>query len=405
MDSQSGTVEVLADSSLCPSCGGGAVRSFYRVRDVPVSSGVLLESRLEALAIPRGDVDLCFCTGCGFVFNRSFDPELVEYSERYEQAQSFSQTFSAFNLLLAEQLIERHNLRKRSIIEIGCGNGEFLMLLCELGNNDGTGFDPAYVAQRSRAAENRRVKFVNDFFSERYANHYTDFICCRMTLEHISSVEEFLTMIRRATVQGRDTAAFFQVPDFSLILKEKGFWDIYYEHCSYFTAGSLSNLFMRAGYSVQSVWTDYGAQYLMIEAVPATKLAPSSDRKLDLDDLEANIGEFANSVPDVIRRWQREIRGLAANDRKTVLWGSGSKAVSFLTTLGIADELRYVVDINPYRQGMFMPGTGHEIVGPEQLAQYRPDVVIVMNPIYLDEISATLRSMSLKPDIRTMGVK
>ena len=51
-----------------------------------------------------------------------------------------------------------------------------------------------------------------------------------------------------------------------------------------------------------------------------------------------------------------------------VVWGSGSKAVGYLTTLGLRDEIAAVVDINPHKHGKFLAGTGHEIVGPDALA-------------------------------------
>jgi hypothetical protein len=73
--------------------------------------------------------------------------------------------------------------------------------------------------------------------------------------------------------------------------------------------------------------------------------------------------------------------------------------VAFLTTLGIRDEVQHVVDINPFRQGMYMPGTGQRIVAPESLREHRPDVVIVMNPIYEAEIRQDLDRMGLAPDL------
>jgi hypothetical protein len=93
------------------------------------------------------------------------------------------------------------------------------------------------------------------------------------------------------------------------------------------------------------------------------------------------------------------IGGHHAAGRRVVVWGSSSKGVSFLTTLGLGDEVGYVVDINPYRQGKFMPGTGHEIVAPQRMATYRPDVVLVMNPIYTDEIGASLRELGVRAEL------
>jgi hypothetical protein len=73
--------------------------------------------------------------------------------------------------------------------------------------------------------------------------------------------------------------------------------------------------------------------------------------------------------------------------------------VAFLTTLKLADQIEYVVDINPYRHGKYMPGTGQEIVSPQFLTQYRPQKVIVMNPIYCEEIQRDLDRLSVNADL------
>ena len=52
-----------------------------------------------------------------------------------------------------------------------------------------------------------------------------------------------------------------------------------------------------------------------------------------------------------------------------MIWGAGSKGVAFLSMLGVGDEVDYAVDVNPGKHGMFMPGTGHEIVSPNRLEE------------------------------------
>jgi ABC-type Fe3+-hydroxamate transport system substrate-binding protein len=97
--------------------------------------------------------------------------------------------------------------------------------------------------------------------------------------------------------------------------------------------------------------------------------------------------------------WEDRLEQYKKDGKKVVLWGSGSKGVSFLTTLKIPDNVEYAVDINPYRKGYFMSGTGQEIVSPEFLKDYKPDVVIVMNGIYCDEIGKDLKNLGLDPEI------
>ena len=73
--------------------------------------------------------------------------------------------------------------------------------------------------------------------------------------------------------------------------------------------------------------------------------------------------------------------------------------MAFLTSLGLGDEVDAVTDINPYRHNMFMPGTGHKIVPPSELAEIRPELVVAMNPIYKEEIRADLEKMGLSPEL------
>ena len=393
-----GSKQVAAERS-CPACDAPRVNSFYKVANVPVNSCVLMRSPAEAISYPRGKIDLCFCGRCGFIFNRAFDQRLIEYSERYEETQGFSDTFNAFHKALAERLIERYDLHGKNVIEIGCGKGEFLTMLCELGKNRGTGFDPSYVADRSRAPKSNRVTFVTDFYSESYADRQADFICCKMTLEHIPAVEKFISLMRRAAEHNPHAVVFFQVPEVTLILEQIGFWDIYYEHCSYFTPTSLRDLFGRCGFDVKDVWVDYGDQYLMIEAIRSDKSAATAPRESEIQAMAEKVDRFAETVTPLLAAWKNRLDDWAQQGTKVVLWGSGSKAVSFLTTLGITDELQFVVDINPHRQGMFMPGTGHAIVSPDFLASYKPDRVIIMNPIYREEIAKMLGERGLEPVI------
>ena len=391
----------------CPNCLEGEVSLFYRVDDVPVHSVLLLNTREQALSYPKGTVELGFCKSCGFIFNTAFDPSLHEYYSEYESSQAFSSTFNSFAKKLAQQLIERNGLRGKDIIEIGCGQGEFIRLLCGLGNNHGIGFDPAYNESRSTEIQigpggsNADVTFIKDFYTEKYVNYNADFIFCKMTLEHIQDTANFIRSIRGSIADRTETNVFFQIPEASQILDETAFWDIYYEHCSYFTPVSLAKLFVGSGFDVTDIWTDYNDQYLMIEANPGKGeilFDFNEDRQLNL--IKSKVDNFKTNFPGKLEYWNAKLKAVEEKGLKTVVWGSSSKGVAFLTTLGAGcDVIEYVVDINPYRQGSFMAGTGQEIVAPEFLQEYKPDLVIVMNPIYTEEIKNNLSMLQLLPDV------
>ncbi|MEZ4620942.1 MAG: class I SAM-dependent methyltransferase [Caldilineaceae bacterium] len=168
---------------------------------------------------------------------------------RPTRVQSYSPTFNAFHKRLAEDLIERYDLHNKEIIEIGCGQGEFLILLCELGKNHGIGFDPAYDNRRPVGMQSDRVTFIADFYSEEYTRYNADFVCCKMTLEHIPNTAEFVQRVRRSIGDRLDTTVFSRCP-MRYVLGDRAFWDVYYEHCSYFDANALTYLFETCGFEV-----------------------------------------------------------------------------------------------------------------------------------------------------------
>lgn len=389
----------------CPSCGASHMSVFYEVNHVPVNSVLLVMSQDEALRFQTGDITLAVCPSCGFISNISFNEKLTQYTARYEATQGYSPTFNQFHRQLAQDLIDRYDLNGKEIIEIGCDKGDFLTMLCEMGQNRGVGFDPAYVPGRHPSAVADQLTFITDFYSEKYTHYRADFVCCKMTLEHVPNTAEFVSTVRRSIGDKRDTIVFFQIPNARYVLCDVAFWDIYYEHCSYFTKGSLARLFRHCGFDIIDLWTAYDNQYLMIEARPAdgTPVATPLQGEESPAETMGDVAYFIEHYEARRSMWRAELAALKAAGKKVVLWGGGSKGVAFLTTLGLLlDDIGYAVDINPNKTGTFMAGTGQEIVAPEFLSSYRPDVVIIMNPVYREEITQDLAKMGLSPDIRTV---
>lgn len=389
------------DQAICPNCNSaGCCHPFYEVLGVPTNSCLLIEDLGAALRFPTGDIMLTVCHSCGFIFNAAWDITRTVYSDKYEETQGFSPTFNAFNRALAAELIDTYDIRGKTVLEVGCGKGEFLSLICELGDNRGVGYDPSFVPDRQRSGQD--LRFVREFFTENTNEASPDLLCCKMTLEHIGETRRFLRSVR-AVATRMETVVFFQVPDVDRILKEGAFWDVYYEHCSYFSPTSLRHLFIGTGFAVQRIWTGYDGQYLMILASPAapeSELGSANGR--DVAAIIRMSGSFAAAVARSRAAWLSRLRNWVAGRQRTVLWGSGSKAVAFLTTLGLREEIEHVVDINPYRVGKFLPVTGQKIVSPAFLRDYRPDNVVIMNPIYRAEIERELARQRCGPKIYTI---
>lgn len=383
----------------CQCCGSEDLRIFYRTAAVPVNSCILFDDPAAAKQYPTGKITLAFCNGCGFIGNIDFDPALARYTSAYEEQQSFSPRFNTFALELAQSLIDRFELRNKTVLEIGCGKGDFLNLLCQLGPNRGIGIDPTYIPGRNND-EQARVIFIVDFYAEHHKKYRADLICCRHTLEHISDTAAFMKIVRDSVRDRMDTVISFELPDVVRVLDETAFWDIYYEHCSYFSLGSLARLFRTTGFEVIHLAKAYDDQYLLLDARPANgQQAETLSNEESVEQLSALVTQFQERWDSQVSHWKKTIGEIRASGKRLAIWGSGSKCVAFLSTLGIADQVEAIVDINPYRQGKYLPGSGKRIMVPAYLKEYRPDVVIAMNPIYREEIRRDLDAMGLHPEL------
>lgn len=382
-------------NATCRACLSNGLDHFYQVDNIPTTSNLLMTSRDEAINWARGDLRLAQCANCGFITNTVFADATQKLTARYAATQACSPTFGKFARELAQNWIDRYQLKGKKVLEIGCGQGEFISMMCDLAGASGWGVDPIVDSSRSHP----RVQFIADKFGPHLKGIDADFIVCRHTLEHIPDVHAFLSEVRCAIGDRRDVVVAIEVPDTLRVLNEAAFWDIYYEHCSYFDADSLKGAMTAAGFDVIASRLEYAGQYLIIESNRSTGASPVNAQHgrgaRATNEFASRCKSFTDTCGAKIERWQRLLR----DGDRNVIWGSGSKAVGFLTTLGVRDEVIAVVDINPAKQGTFLPGSGHEIIAPDRLREIRPDRVIVMNPVYLDEIGRSIAELGLSSQL------
>ena len=386
----------LPTEGACPVCSNATTVPVVTIQAVPVLCNILLPTKEAARAVPRGDLHLSFCTSCGHVYNAAFDQTSLTYSEEYENSLHFSPRFQEFVTSLADRLIASYDLHNRSVVEIGCGKGDFLKILCERGPNEGIGFDPSFEPDLLDEGVSSLFTVVRDLYTEKYASHEADLVCCRHVLEHVSDPRMFMKTIRGAVSGRKNTALYFEVPNVMKTLRDLAIWDLIYEHYSYFSPSSLAYLFMSTGFSVERLEEVYDRQFLSIDAFPRERTGwnrlPSG-----VLHVARHVEEFVERFEQKVSDWRATIDDLRRTGKKAVIWGAGSKGVTILNMLRVQDEIEYVVDINPRKQGKHVAGTGQQIVEPSFLRTYRPDTVIIVNPIYRTEIEETCGGLGLSP--------
>ena len=378
-------------------CSHRSAVAFYSMQNAPVTVASVFPNREQAMATPTGELSICVCRTCGFIFNEAFDPALGELGESYESSQAASPHFTAFARSLAAEWIKRYRLEGKTVLEVGCGSGAFLKTMIECGIGDAVGIDP--LARASAAPEGARV-MVRRFDSD-CASIAADALVCRHTLEHVQDVRGFLAAVRNWATQDPARVVLFELPDAERIFSERAFWDIYYEHCNYFTAATLRRTFEAQGFRVLRCSRAYGDQYLILEA--AATDAPVAPETFSYENAEALCKQFAQDVRGSIARCERELRKLAAEGAPVVIWQAASKTVGFLSALSNYDCIHSAVDLSEQRQGRFLPASGLAVHAPDKLREINPGHVVLMNPVYVREVAASVAALALSARVHTVN--
>jgi len=397
-------IEQISVRVSCPACEGAQTKVFFELPSVPVNSITLWPSYEEAVRCPAGAIELAFCSRCGAIYNQAFDRSVLTYDSRYDNSLHYSPSFQRYAEGLADQLIARFDLHGKDVIEVGCGKGDFLALLCERGGNRGLGFDPTYEHDRVDTSAGQGFGVTRDFYSQAYAEQPADFVCCRHVLEHIPDPRPFLSDIRRGISHRVNCGVFFEVPNALFTLCHMGIWDIIYEHCFYYTAASLEHLFKLSGFRALNMYEAFGGQYLCLEAKPAVEdcntVAVKSGQQMA--ELSGAVDAFAERYKQQIADWRHTLGFFRGAGKRVALWGAGAKGATFLNALRDVSGVEYIVDVNPHKHGRFVPGTGQKVVGPDFLPKYRPDLIVITNPNYETEIRRAVAELDLRPEFRVV---
>jgi SAM-dependent methyltransferase len=362
---------------------------------LPVQVGMLHDSAADARSAITGSVALVYCPRCAMVHNRRFEPDKMTLQPGYEVQLVHSPMFREFLHEVAERLIRRYHLRGKNIVDVGCGAGHFLQLLCERGGNLGVGIDPTLPASRRITLSPGEMQLIRDCFGEKYAACDFDFVVSQSVLENVAAPMSFLRSIRKMLLRTRGQA-YFEVFNAYRAFEDGETWSLCYEQCNYYSLRSFTEMIRSAGFQILDAAGCYGQnQYIYVEA-RVNNSRPAVINGEACFELPTPLAKYSSVHAAKVSNWWKRIDQYRAERKRVAVWGSGGKSICFLNTIHAPDVFRFVIDVNPARQGKFMPGSGQPILSPNYLNKDRPEVVIVTNPLYEQEIRAIVNGMGLE---------
>jgi hypothetical protein len=383
------TVVGEAGLTSCIVCGGQARLPVLALdQDVPVLCNVLLNSAEEARNAARGRIELASCSGCGHVWNVAFDESVIDYNQRYENSLHFSPTFQRFAEGVVQELVNDFEIRDGTVVEVGCGKGDFLAMICRAGQNRGVGYDPSYAGHQDPGA-GRGLEIMPEAFPDLARPLSALALVTRHLLEHVVDPTALMRALVATTARGESPVHYHEVPNGQYLLESVALWDVIYEHPSHFTPQSMQQLFDLAGLTTERLSPAFGSQYISAIGRVRGETHPVPG-PVTVDPSAAR--NFARRARDLLARVSEDLEHALDRGLSVALWGAGSKGVNFLTMVAPAAGVQHVIDVNPRKHGLYVPLTGHQVEGPESLAG-GVDRVIVMNPLYVDEVTETMRRL------------
>lgn len=332
------------------------MRTLYEQTNFPVLQNRVYETREAAINCVRGDIHIVEDHATGLIYNAAFRSELMVYDANYNNEQGLSAFFQT-HLGTVAGIIER-DLGRERLVEVGCGKGFFFEMLLADGF-DVTGFDPTY--------EGNNPRIVKEYFRPGVMQPSRALIL-RHVLEHVPDPYDFLCQLRDAN--GGSGLVYIEVPCFDWICENRAWFDIFYEHVNYFRMADFEKMFGR----LVSSGRLFGNQYLYVVGDLATLTRPKFTKETTI--------QFPSHFLEVLN---------SAEQSRALVWGGASKGVIFsLLRARIGMPVDAVIDVNPAKQGRFLPATGLKVQSPEDALELYPagTTVYVMNSNYLDEIRA-----------------
>lgn len=343
----------LDASGACGICGG-ETGILFSGDGAPPMQNRFYASREDACAASTIGVSFEACSVCSHIFIRKTKSEL--FDSTYNNDQSASGVSVRHLQNVAQALAQSAPARDSKIIEIGCGRGELLRVLSEMGYDHLEGYDPA--------APMGALSFVRSEYWNPEAGAAADLVILRHTLEEIPDNDAFLRMTANALRVGGEV--YVEITNAAHILKNNDVFSLFPECSNLFSLDSLTRVLVSHGLSpVRSIEYFNGAYV----GVWAKRTGASS----------------APAPVYLANRLREIIKGLP---KPVALWGIGGRGGNVLAFLR-ADEtlIPLVVDMNVAKQGRFVPPYGQKIMSKAELDASQPGSIIVSSQRYFAEIA------------------
>ena len=325
----------------------------------PANSSRFFEDQSEAVMQPLGSIQLVWDHNDKIIVNQEYLSELIKYDSQYCTSVSSIGDNYVIPMLAYIDLVFAHLGASPVVIDIGCGQGEFVIELRNR-NVDAWGFDPV-------------VRTKSPFLQQKYWNPKDktgDLYVMRCVLPHIQNPWEFLTQIAKVSPKALILIEFQRI---EWILEHKVWYQISHDHVNLFSISDFSQRFnmIDSGTFSKGEWgwvlIDLSHQKDLNRCFPK-----SYNQKFQ--DLFSEKNIFLNQISEI--------------QSPIAIWGAAGKGIVLAHALIGLQKNLFAIDADPHRWGKYLEGSGVLVISPADFIDNAVGgtVIFVCNPNHFDEV-------------------
>ncbi len=358
-----------------------AVRTHCIVCDAPLfREALFIQQNMPALSqnLPtKEEVDkdkpieyrICQCSGCGLV---QFDCEPVPYYKDSTRAGERCEILVDVRRRQYRHLIETYHLQGKKIIEVGAGKGGFLKTLQEMTQYHVKGYgiennaDFVFIAKEKEGVNvfQGDIEIPGLLLEEAPYDAFTSFAYPARLL----NPNVMLRNVYHNTTEG--AVGLIQVPSMEHLLRPGGFYDITKDHIAYYDESSLRFLLQKNGFEV----LEFGEILQIYIYAIVRKRKP-----YELKEIWADVEDLAGQIKGYVTEATKD-------NKKIAVWCAGHFAFTVLSVSGIGHRISYIIDNSEFKKNRYSPASHIPIYGPEHFREEPVETIIILGPIYVDEI-------------------
>lgn len=311
------------------------------------------------------------CAGCGLV---QLDAEPVDYYRDVIRSGGYSTTMHDLRHEQYARFLSVCPVGGKRIVEVGCGQGEFLRVWREDGfpvEACGIEHDPRLVALAKKDGLN-----VTQGVAEkdgRIPGGPYDAFCSFNFLEHQPDPSGMLRCIYDSLAER--AWGLITVPAWEYILEKESYYELIRDHIAYYSEDTFRFVLEKNGFRVLGMRiVNRDTWEAIVEKKPL----------IDTAALRRNRLRLRKEIDDLIAR-------MSSESRRVAVWGASHQGLTILSSMELRGRVAYVIDSAPFKQGKVTTGSHIPIVPKEHFFQEPVGAILIIAPGYTDEIAAVIR--------------